>query len=376
MCIRDRSYTSSLFSRSSTNAPPEVLVNQWKLYLIFACCSLTSTSEQKISFPNQPTHGRKKSMQMYIQHQKITSAKSVFRMVLPLLKSQQLMVREAIISGLSCININIFKTLLENIPSSINDWEIDKKRDPAEDRLRIEVIYILNNITQRFKKDDLVFQDDWMIANLISIVKNVKSFLSLPSTQIDIEFQKLRRFFCGFLENVFISLNEKSDLDKWLPFEARIGCFNYLKEWCGYGDASTIAEDRYNSMIKKVGHNKDVASATAILEVEKKALQFSSLSCMAVLCSGQIKQEIQFPGKLAVMSFDIPALLNWIHALFASEDDRAHEIGKVALRNIITLNMDNNDIYQEVIKECYSSQDSSRTTESYFTCLLYTSRCV
>ena len=362
-----RSYTSSLFSRSSTNAPPEVLVNQWKLYLIFACCSLTSTSEQKISFPNQPTHGRKKSMQMYIQHQKITSAKSVFRMVLPLLKSQQLMVREAIISGLSCININIFKTLLENIPSSINDWEIDKKRDPAEDRLRIEVIYILNNITQRFKKDDLVFQDDWMIANLISIVKNVKSFLSLPSTQIDIEFQKLRRFFCGFLENVFISLNEKSDLDKWLPFEARIGCFNYLKEWCGYGDASTIAEDRYNSMIKKVGHNKDVASATAILEVEKKALQFSSLSCMAVLCSGQIKQEIQFPGKLAVMSFDIPALLNWIHALFASEDDRAHEIGKVALRNIITLNMDNNDIYQEVIKECYSSQDSSRTTESYFT---------
>ena len=54
-----KSYTSSLFSKSATNVPPEVLVNQWKLYLIFACSTLTATNDQKISFPNQPTHGRK-----------------------------------------------------------------------------------------------------------------------------------------------------------------------------------------------------------------------------------------------------------------------------------------------------------------------------
>ena len=105
-----KSYTSSLFSKSEANVPPEVLVNQWKSYLIFACSTLTATNDQKISFPNQPTHGRKKSLQMFIQHQKITSAKSVFRMVLPLLKSSQPMVRDSVILGLSHMNINIFKS--------------------------------------------------------------------------------------------------------------------------------------------------------------------------------------------------------------------------------------------------------------------------
>lgn len=361
-----KNYTSSIFSRASAGVPPEVLVNQWKLYLIFACCSLTSTNEQKISFPTQPTHGRKRSMQMFIQHQKITSAKSVFRMVLPLLKSQQPMIRDAIISGLSCSNINIFKSFLENVPQSLNEWDgSSRKRDAAEDRMRCEVVHILSNLTDRFKNDHFVYADDWMVANLVSIVKNVKSFLSLPSTQTDIEFQRLRRYFCGYLENVFIGLQDKSVLNKWLPFEARIGCFNFLKEWCGFGD-SDITEDRYNAILKNVGAQKDHAAAAAILEVERKLLQYSSLSCMAVLCSGPIKQQIEVAGKLAVMSFDIPSLMGWIRALFCSNNDKAHEIGKVALRNILNLNLTNDEIYQEVIKECYASQESLKTTESYF----------
>lgn len=363
-----KNYTSSLFSKSNTNAPPEVLVNQWKLYLIFACCSLTSTNEQKISFPNQPTHGRKKSLQIFIQHQKITSAKSIFRMVLPLLKSQQPMVRDAVISGLSSININIFKTLMENLPATLNEWEINnKKRDTAEDRLRIETVHILGNITARFNSNDEVYTDDWMIANLVSIIKNVKAFLSVPFVQTDVEFQRLRRYFCGFLKNVFIGLQDKSVLNQWLPFEARIGCFNYLKEWCAYGDSSDITQDRYTAMMKRVGQTKEAATAAALLEIERTALQFAALSCMSVLCSGSIKQQIEVPGKVAVMSFDISALMNWIHALLTLGNERAQEIGKQALKNILVLNINDNEVYQEVVKQCYSSHESHKVTENYFT---------
>lgn len=366
-------YTTSLFSRASTTAcPPEVLVNQWKLYLIFACCSLTSTNEQKISFPNGPTHGRKRSLQpshtrkrslqLFIQHQKITSAKSVFRMVLPLLKSEQSMVRDAVVLGLSCININIFKTLLENIPDTLNDWEpLLKKRDRAEDRLRVEVIHILSNITERYTYSD-VYTDDWMSANLVSLIKNVKGFLSHPPIQIDVEFQRLRRYFCGFLKNVFLGLQDKA-LGKWLPFEARIGCFNYLKEWCGYGDSESITADRYTVMAKRLSQSKD-AAATAILEIERLSLQFAALGCMAALCLDTIVQQI--PGIVAVMSFDIGLLMNWINALLSAEDERAQEVGRTALRNILHLNLDLADIYDEVIRQCYYAHDT-KVTENYFT---------
>lgn len=378
-----KNYTSSLFNRSNHNfggTPPEVMLNQWKLYLIFAACSLTSTNDQKISFPTQPTHGRKKSMQMYIQHQKITSAKSVFKMVFPLLNSKQPMVRDAVINGLSCLNINIFKTLLENMPDSMNDWVCNnKKRDPSEDRLRIETVHIISNVTSRFQnKMEEIYCDEWIVANLVGIIKNVKTFLSNPLIQTDIEFQKLRRFFCQLLENVFLGIKEISsnngdlrngdELDKWLPFEARLGCFNFLKEWCGFGDVADIAEDRYNTMMQKIAKLKELQpQASAILEVERKALQLSSLSCMSKLCSGPIRKEIEVSGKSAVLSFDIPGLQSWIHGLFISDLEFCHEIGKQALRNVLRLNPDYDEIYDNVIYQCYTSQEKNKATESYFT---------
>lgn len=365
-------YTTSLFSRPSKGGvAPEVLVDQWRLYLIFACCSLTSTNEQKITFPAQPTHGRKRSMQMFIQHQKITSAKSIFRMVLPFLKSQQGMVKDSVIAGLSCININILKTLLENVQQPMNEWDeksAAKRRDQGEDRLRIEIIHILSKVTTRFGSHSLIYKDDWIIANLVSIIKSTKSFLSMPHIQIDVDFQKLRRYFCIFLENVFIGLESKSDLNRWLPFEARIGCFNFLKEWCGHGESKSLTEERYTSMFAKYGlsHSKDMTSAAAILEVEKKQLEFATLGCMATICSGSITQTIELPGNVAVMSFDVPSLMRWINSLLVSESEGIHEIGRRALSNILRLNADNNEIYQEVLRQCYTSQKSCKTTESYY----------
>lgn len=359
--------TSSIFGRPAASTPPEVLVNQWKLYLIFACCSLTSTNEQKISIPLQPTHGRKKSLPMYIQHQKITSAKSIFRMVLPLLKSLQPMIREAVISGLSSININICKTLAENLPECINDWDTQSiKRNRADDRVRIEVVHILSIITSRFKSDSILYSDDSTVANFVSIIKNVKGFLSVQSIQTLPEFQSLRIYFSSLLENVFIGLKDRLDLNRWLPFEARIGCFNFLKEWCGFGDSKLILEERYAHMMQCTLQLK-IPTAAAFLEMEKKTLQNASLSCMATICSGVLKQTFNVPGKTAVMSFDIKSVMNWVHEIISSDNEKVKEIGQVALRNILESNINSDDIYQDVLSQCYNPQNSLHVREVYFT---------
>lgn len=363
-----KNYTTSLFGKTTPNTPPQVLVNQWKLYLIFACCSLTSTNEQKISIPTQPMHGRKKSLPMYIQHQKITSAKSVFRMVIPLLKSSQSMIREAVIAGLSCININTCKTFTENLPQSLTDWDIhSKKRDLAEDKLRIEIIHVFSIISNRFKSGSALYSDDLIVANLVSIIKNVKVFLSVPSVQTLPEFQRLRFYFTSFLENVFIGLKDRKDLNRWLPFEARIGCFNFLKEWCGFGDSKSVLEERYAIMIQKANQHKDQAATVAILELEKKTFQIASLSCMATLCSGVLNQSISVPGKIAVMSFDIKSVMNWVHEIVSSDNAKVQEQGKTALKNIVASNINNPEIYSEALKQCYSSDNSLNVKEIYFT---------
>lgn len=368
-----KNYTSSLFGKAASSTPPEVLVDQWKLYLIFACCSLTSTNDQKISFPSKPTHGRKKSLPMYIQHQKITSAKSVFRMALPLLKSQQNMIRDAVIEGLSSVNVNTCRSLAENLPVSLNDWEINNtKRDPFEDRIRIEVVHILSIITSRFKADSMLYADALTVANLVSLIKNVKAFLSKSYVQTQPEFQSLRCYFSALLENVFCGLKDKPDLNRWLPFEARIGCFNFLKEWCGYGDSKTIFEERYAIMKQKVTQQKEPMTAVAILELEKKALQSASLSCMATICSGTLKQTLNVPGKVAVISFDSKSVMDWVYEIICSDNEKLQVIGKTALKNILTSNINSEEIYHEVLKQCYNPENSSRIKEIYYTNLVNT----
>ncbi|ODV98250.1 hypothetical protein PACTADRAFT_27974, partial [Pachysolen tannophilus NRRL Y-2460] len=366
-------------SASKQFSPPELLVEQWRIYLIVACTTLTSTNEQRLHIPSgsisgtsnsssfTKSHIRKRSQQVLtVQHQKITSAKSIFKMVVPLLKTQQPTVRDAIVAGLSCVNVNIFKSFLESIDPSLNDdHPKHNQRDLSEDRLKIELARILNNITARFL-DNRIYADEWILGKLVAIIKSLKMFLSIPSIQTDFVFQRLRRYFSGILENVYLGISQNFDADVWLPFEARASCFSFLEEWCGYGASAAVAQERYNYMIKNISSSKDSISLNASLELERSALEYSSVSCMAALCSSPIMKQIEESGKSVLMSFDIPGLLHWISALFNTKNAKLHSFGRKALFNILSLNTDNKEIYSNIFECCYTYHENPKTAESYF----------
>ena len=352
--------TSSFFQNKQNNpVPPELLIDQWKLYLIFACTTLTTTNEQKISYANQPTHGRKKSLQIFIQHQKITSAKSIFKMVNPLLRSHQLMIREAVITGLSHININILETFLDSIEFVTREWNTDiKKRNSSDDRFRIEVVHILLNAIDYMGLDDLVYTNENIVRCLITIIKNAKNFLSADEVQVNIDFQRLRRYFCDFLASVYLGLQDRPNLELWFPFEARISCFNYLKEWCGHGNTKALTDERYSVIIANIKQQKDAAAALALLEFERKKLELSALKCMTILCTGSLEQQLEIPGSLALVSFDIPGLLHWVHSLLESSVEKIRDLGKTALHNLLKRNRNNREIRKALIRESCVSQKS------------------
>lgn len=366
-----KSYTTSLFARLSLPVPPELIINQWKLYLIFACCSLTTTNDQVISIPLQPNHGRKKSLPMYIQYQKITSAKSVFRMVLPLLRASLSVIREAVVAGLSSVNINICRTLTENFPDIMTEWHMDlKKRDASDEMVRIEITQILSIITHRLRSNPDLYSDEVTLSNLVNIIKNVKKFLSVPLVQVLPEFQRLRCYFSRLLENVYIGIKDRPDADRWLPFEARIGCFNFLQEWCGFGDSKSVLEERFNLMTRKAQVSKEPAAMIASLDYGRKTFQIAALSCMATICSGSLVQTLTAPQQIALISFDIKQTMRWIYDILSSENPKIEEIGKEALSNILNFNINNDEVYEEALAQCYSPKSSLLVREVYFTRLV------
>lgn len=341
-------------SQKLSYGPPEVLIEQWKLYLIVACTSLTSTSEQRLHIPANYSHGKKKSQQLLtIQHSTITSARSVFKLTLNLLNGYNQVVRDAIITGLSCMNINIFRTFIECVEPIFNQWEqeLGKQIHSKDNKLRIEVTHVLN-IVSRFMEEDAILEDQWIVDKLVDFIKIIKSFLSQSEVQHSFEFQKLRRYFCGLLENVYNGIQKTGDSGKWLPFEARVACFTYLEEWCGYGKYSAISKQRYAQMSKNVGNSQELAALNSAIEFERQILSIAATNAMVALLSGKIHE---LRGQ-TMLKFDLPGLLSWVDLLFGSPNERIYSLAKKALRSLFKFNPSDSELYHEVYKKCMFDQ--------------------
>lgn len=346
---------------------PETVANQWKLFLIVACTSLTSTNDQKLHIPTTNLqHGRKKSQQIFtVQHQKIKSATSIFKMVLPLLNANSAIVREAIIAGLSSMNVNIYRAYIESIERFLTSWKLSS----SNNQMRVEMFHVLT-ILSKFLNEPTVSEDHWALRKLSEILKHLKKFLEEESVQYSYAYQPLRSYFADFLRSYYTVVKENGLSNQLFPFQARASCFNYLKEWCGYGEHAFVAEERYKSMIKNTGNRRDRTAVTAGIEFQRSRLEKVTLETMVVLCSEPITERLEDASHLAiVVSFDTTGLLSWIEALFNADSETIKAIGMRALENLLEKNKENAQIFRDVALQCVSFHSQPNVARLYFTTL-------
>lgn len=340
--------SSKLFFSNSakqlSDVQPEILVEQWRLYLIFICISLNPPGQQVIA-----------------------SASALFKMVIPLLSTEQQLISDSINTGLSCINANIFKTFVDVIKPIRISWDMEMKSKSISDssmRVRIEITRILH-ATSRLFSDELIYNDSKVLREMVLFIKTVRTFLGSPVVQESFEYQKLRRYFCGLLENLYKGVLKASNPDEWFPFEARLGCLAFLEEWCGYGISSDVAKQRYATM-KMDKKYQNIPTFAAAIELEKVALDYSAVSCMATLCQGTINQTVKGNQSLVVMAIDYTSLLSWMQALLESDDDLLHKLGKRALKNLLSYNHDKT-VFNYAVQGFYSSSSGDcKVSENYF----------
>ncbi|CDO95547.1 unnamed protein product [Kluyveromyces dobzhanskii CBS 2104] len=343
---------------------PEAVANQWRLYLIVACSSLTSTNNQRLHIPAaNGQHGRKKSQQIFtVQHQKIKSATSVFKMVLPLLNSDKSYIKAAVIKGLSAMNINIYRAYIESIDQFLTSWNIDS----SNNAMRMEMVHILV-ILSPFLKDPLISSDEWVLKKLSHYLKEMKCFLEIDEVQKSFEFQPLRHYFSGFLSTFYSSIRSNVDCDAFFPFEARASCFNFLKEWCGYGQYISVSSQRYRYMAANSQKAYEDATFATALEFQRGKLEIVSLECMIVLCSGEVSKTIHDSNGLPIqMSFDIAGLLCWIDSLLHAPNDKIKILGVRALKTILEANASNVELMREVLHQIKIQTSDTLIHHAYY----------
>ncbi|EDN92736.1 hypothetical protein SS1G_08599 [Sclerotinia sclerotiorum 1980 UF-70] len=316
-----------LLSRASTT-PPEVLIEQWKLYLIVACTTLSDKGGQQQSSPPIAQHYRKGSKPNQAL-EKITSARILFKYLIPLLSVGPASIRDAVVVALGSININIYKTLLEELQS-------------------VEI-----------------YEDDWILNNLVVYTKDLKIFLMDGEVQLDWEFQKLRRHYCGLMEELFEGINLTKDPSRWMTFESRKSSFALMEDWCGYSPNQNQIRQREDNMRQSMINQQSLGErgvVTAAMEIEKRNLRTAALSAMAALCGGRISITTESGANL---QFDIRRMLSWVDTIFNTGSDRMHVIGRRALKNLIVHNKEFPYLLEHSITRCYLAE-AAKVLQSYF----------
>ena len=359
---------------------PEVVVEQWKLYLIFAFTTLTNLGPSALpSAQPQTAHSRKSSKSSQKSTNKLYTATELFSKVLPFLSVDDSAIRDAAVVGLGSVNRNLYRTLLETLQGHVaacaeeaktrlathNRTLSSPRRNFRTDHLRTEITHVYK-LTSQFLKVPDADSDEWILNNLMNYTKDLRIFLSDTEIQNDAHFLKLRTHYCGLVEVLYEGVSKTSDPLQWMPFQARKAAFTLMEEWCGYAANQAQIRQREEQMRRSMldrevdmGHKNQ---ASAAHEIERRDLRTAALSAMAALCAGPVS--ITTDSKV-LLQFDVRRMLSWIDSIFETPSDRTHAIGRRALTNLLIHNREHPYLLDRAIEMCYLSK-SAKALESYF----------
>lgn len=361
---------------------PEIVIEQWKLYLIFAFTTLTHLGPSALAAAQNQLaqHSRKSSKSSQKSTNKLHTATELFAKVLPMLSVDNTAIRDAAVIGLGSVNFNLYRTLLESLQGIVaacaeeaktrlgtHNRNISSPRvtNYRTDHLRTEITHVYK-LTSQFLKLPDAYNDEWIVNNLMNYTKDLRIFLSDTEVQADWKFHKLRTHYCGLVEVLFEGINRTSDPLQWMPFQARKAAFTLMEEWCGYSANQPQIRQREEHMRRSMlDRELDLGNkgiATAAHEIEKRDLRTAALSAMAALCGGPVS--ITTDSKV-LLQFDVRRMLSWMDSIFETPSDRTHAIGRRALMNLILHNREHPYLLDRAIEMCYLSK-SAKALESYF----------
>jgi hypothetical protein len=366
--------------RTLAGTAPDILTEQWRLYLVFACTTLTNTGSQIHRPASAPEHNRHASKSSPTP-ELFNSAGDLFKRVIPFLAAPNQSVRDAAVAGLGSINKNLYRTLLEALYPVIvgcneeakvrmNNMQrgvVGPRRSRRSVHLRTEIAHVYR-LTAHFLQSIDPEEDEWVLTNLVNYTQELRLFLNDAEVQSEWEFHKLRTHFCGLMDEVYRGVGRTKDPIRWLSFQSRKAAFSLMEEWCGFAPNESQIKQREDTMRRSVlekepeANNKSIASAA--MEIEKRDLRQSALSAMATLCCGPISIATD-PKAQPHLSFNVQRVLEWIDSIFCTVSDKTQAIGRRALKNLIVHNKDQPYFLQKSLEMCYLAK-TTKALESYF----------
>ncbi|KAF8755502.1 Cell morphogenesis N-terminal [Rhizoctonia solani] len=340
-------------------------VEQWRCWII-ALCSCAIQSDARPTPARE--HGKMPS-DPASQRERLTTARGLFRLIIPFLSSDQARFRDAVTTALGSVHLSTFKTVLEDLQSitrhiydefrstAANRSAQTARRARSQDRLYVAVAQV-HQLTAHFLRDPKSLSDQGALHFMLQFVRETKTFLSQSDIKQDCDSHRLRRLFCGVVENLFDALSNRKDIDRFMWPHARLELFHLCQEWCIYGPASSPVRQRHAAMRA----NATRYGTVALYDSECEQLVEAVPAALASLCAGAffyIDKTTRSPGKHVHPEGPSPLtvheVLDWINASLEHPSESVNASGRKALKSLLTYPARNEELLDDICRRAFAS---------------------
>ncbi len=268
----------------TTRSDQSGLLEQWRFWMMGLCCL---TGDDGI-------------MSGSATHDKTFTMRDLLLLLTPYLSSDRQRYREAAIQALGRVPPHALPALLghlQKLQSHISDDPKLRKLDPnarhaqRKDYNQMQLFSSISHVYMLVSPLvlDLDFRkDEQAIRALVDHIIETRIYLADDAVKEDFELQRLRRYFCTLVKNVFMALAERKRAEAYMSLGVRGAIFRLCDEWCTLGRRADVAQARQSTTLlaaaeryRADANRKEYMQA---LQADTKELSWAAGSTMVELC--------------------------------------------------------------------------------------------
>lgn len=340
---------SLLRTATVKKAPTErdMYLSLWRNYLLYACRVAPSNSNitvrylsPDLSFSSSPENvSSDKAEHRFtgISNSGI-SASTLFKQIVPLLRSEQMDLRGAVVLGLSHVNSLALKDLMEELVGYIRE-AIDRKQENVRRRrrrdiLRLQLTRLMESVAEHgtFGVSSCILDRDAGTLNtsFVEYIDGARLFLESENDKDVPEIvQEIKLHFCNFVHKLIKSFSLENHTHL-LGHDLRRNLFYLFATWSG------------NLGVPFGGVEKRNSADETLTELEFSALQAMS----SVLCCGPCMD----PPGLNEES----VIYHWLDSLLSSKDERLYHLAQETVVLLLDFNQDAGMLLDWLVDRCYT----------------------
>ncbi|XP_010147196.1 PREDICTED: protein furry homolog-like, partial [Eurypyga helias] len=329
----------------NTTTSSDSYIGLWRNYLILCCSaasssnSSTSTGSVRCSPPETLASTPDSGYSMDSRVIGIPSPSSLFKHIVPMMRSESMEITESLVLGLGRTNPGAFRELIEElhpiIKEALERRPENMKRRRRRDILRVQLVRIFElladaGVISHSASGGLDNETHSLNNTLLEYVDLTRQLLEAENEKDSDTLKDIRCHFSALVANIIQNVPVHQRRSVFPQQSLRHSLFMLFSHWAGPFSIMFTPLDRYSDRNMRINRH-----------------QYCALKAMsAVLCCGPVADNVG-------LSSD-GYLYKWLDNILDSQDKKVHQLGCEAVMLLLELNPDQSNLMYWAVDRCYT----------------------